>query len=278
MNIIPDYLYHYTSIENLALILKNKTFRFRRLDILDDPEEGKTSDFKTFGRFIFVSCWTGLKEESLPLWSMYAGPNMKGVRIKLPSHIFSKKSFRMKQSSVENGNYTSQNGAGYYSYIDINDMNLQQYTVVPMQENLLQKVVYTKEQHLLYPNVFTETNINSQSSKKLTKTVNFKDVGKYKQAYWSFQDEYRYIFTAAPWNKDEALNCSVEDHTRLFDRLANDYLKINYHDEAVDANKFEDMIITLSPRVTAGERVIVELLIKEYNSNAKIEESSVRIR
>ncbi len=32
----PDYLYHYTSIENLALILKNKTIRFNSLINVDD--------------------------------------------------------------------------------------------------------------------------------------------------------------------------------------------------------------------------------------------------
>lgn len=32
-------IYHYTSIENLALILKNKSIRFNRLDHVDDKEE-----------------------------------------------------------------------------------------------------------------------------------------------------------------------------------------------------------------------------------------------
>ena len=38
-------LYHYTSIETLALILKNGTIKFNRLDTVDDLEEaGYTSD------------------------------------------------------------------------------------------------------------------------------------------------------------------------------------------------------------------------------------------
>ncbi len=32
-------VYHYTSIETLALILKNKSIRFNRLDCVDDLEE-----------------------------------------------------------------------------------------------------------------------------------------------------------------------------------------------------------------------------------------------
>ena len=33
-------LYHYTSLETLALILKNRTIMFNRLDKVDDVEEG----------------------------------------------------------------------------------------------------------------------------------------------------------------------------------------------------------------------------------------------
>lgn len=40
----PEYLYHYTSIDNLALILKNKTIRFNSLINVDDPDEIKTID------------------------------------------------------------------------------------------------------------------------------------------------------------------------------------------------------------------------------------------
>ena len=35
----PDYLYHYTSIETLALILANHTFRLTSLDQMDDLQE-----------------------------------------------------------------------------------------------------------------------------------------------------------------------------------------------------------------------------------------------
>lgn len=34
-----EYLYHYTSIETLALILKNHTIRFNSLDKMDDLQQ-----------------------------------------------------------------------------------------------------------------------------------------------------------------------------------------------------------------------------------------------
>ena len=36
------HIYHYTNIETLALILKNKTIRFNRLDRVDDISEGES--------------------------------------------------------------------------------------------------------------------------------------------------------------------------------------------------------------------------------------------
>ena len=62
-----DYLYHYTSLENLALILKNRTIRFSPLSKVDDLQESRSRDLKNVGRFVFVSCWTDEKEESIPM-------------------------------------------------------------------------------------------------------------------------------------------------------------------------------------------------------------------
>ena len=60
-------LYHYTTIDTLALILKNKTIRFNRLDKVDDVEEDAFSNGVHLGQYIFVSCWTKNSEESIPL-------------------------------------------------------------------------------------------------------------------------------------------------------------------------------------------------------------------
>ena len=50
-------LYHYTSIENLLLILKTKSICFSSLENVDDMEEKETGDLQNFGRFYYVSCW-----------------------------------------------------------------------------------------------------------------------------------------------------------------------------------------------------------------------------
>lgn len=48
-----EYLYHYTSVDSLALILKNRTIRLNSLDKMDDLQEQKTSDINNFGEFFF---------------------------------------------------------------------------------------------------------------------------------------------------------------------------------------------------------------------------------
>ena len=58
-------IHHYTNIDVLALILKNRTLRFNRLDQVDDPEESNfVSNGVNIGLYAFVSCWTEAKEES----------------------------------------------------------------------------------------------------------------------------------------------------------------------------------------------------------------------
>ena len=65
---MPEELYHYTNIESLALILKNRTIRFNSLDKMDDLQETMTADVENAGRFTYVSCWTADVKENIALW------------------------------------------------------------------------------------------------------------------------------------------------------------------------------------------------------------------
>lgn len=82
-------IHHYTSIETLELILKNRTIRFNRSDKVDDPDEIELEvNGLPFAKYLLVSCWSIEEEESIPQWGIYAGKS-KGVRITLDSeHIF----------------------------------------------------------------------------------------------------------------------------------------------------------------------------------------------
>jgi len=49
-------IYHYTSMESLCLILKNKTLRFSTLSNVDDLDEGMSQEFEYDQQYLFVSC------------------------------------------------------------------------------------------------------------------------------------------------------------------------------------------------------------------------------
>ena len=55
----PKWLYHYTSIDVFALILNDPKIRFRRLDLMDDPNEALTSDLGRQGKYVMASCCSG---------------------------------------------------------------------------------------------------------------------------------------------------------------------------------------------------------------------------
>ena len=85
-------IHHYTSIETLEMILKNKSIKFNRLDQVDDKAEYKydSTVYDTnikLGKYTFVSCWTKSEMENIDLWNRY-GKGNKGVRISLDEDMF----------------------------------------------------------------------------------------------------------------------------------------------------------------------------------------------
>ena len=82
-----ERIYHYTTVDSLALILKTRTLRFTRLDGVDDVREAQQHIGIDFGKYFFVSCWTQEEAESIPQWNMYSR-EMQGVRLELPVYPF----------------------------------------------------------------------------------------------------------------------------------------------------------------------------------------------
>lgn len=65
-NSIP-YLFHYTTAETLKKIITSKAFKFSRNDRLNDKIEETRSPYVQY----YVSCFSCVKEESIPLWYIY---------------------------------------------------------------------------------------------------------------------------------------------------------------------------------------------------------------
>jgi len=267
-----EYLYHYTTIESLALILKNKTIRLNPLDKMDDLQEQKTADVENLGKFVFVSSWTDDPTESIPMWKMYTN-STAGVRIKLRKNPF-----------LWHGTYganiekvlgiPAQNDESRTKYVrtflDLSKMMDGGY-ISPQawQGNILEKVTYTDDITKLEPKVATITNEGIN--------LNTGILGKYKNLHWEFQKEWRYIMQFISVN----FKASMEDMANHAIISANKMLQgtepppFRFFDLDIDPKFFEEMEITCSPQMTYGNRVILDTLIEKYNSKARIVESEL---
>lgn len=262
-------IYHYTTIESLALILKHKTLLFNRLDCVDDTEEGSVvSSGIAIGKYVFVSCWTESAEESIPLWKMYAGDKM-GVRIGLEKEMFRK-------------------------YLYVNPfLGGQQWSgsiVLPLSREQLEAPdhvvlpILTYDGDFFYRRVQYVDNVGEKTNNAVeitpdaeghtTAHISFGEIGKYKHNRWAFQNETRFVLTILPFNPlhakpkevgSIALNSYMQNRPVGFDKY------FMHLDETI----LDNIEITLSPGATAGQRIIVESLAKQFAPNATIKPSSL---
>jgi len=78
-----EFLYHYTTVEDLLFILINRTIKFNKVDHFNDISENTRNEYVKF----FASCFTYSSNESIPLWHIYANKE-NGVRIGFPNIKF----------------------------------------------------------------------------------------------------------------------------------------------------------------------------------------------
>ena len=145
----PDRIYHYTSIDSLALILRTRKLRLSRLDGVDDATEAPQTGDIAFSKYFFVSCWTADSSESIPQWHMYTR-NMSGVRIELPAYPFIRKRLRPPETWKE-----VQSEGEIYSPVDFSEMFGSSYMITPMVSNrdfFAGPVEYTNDVQSRYTN------------------------------------------------------------------------------------------------------------------------------
>lgn len=262
---MSDYIYHYTSMESLALILKNRTFRLSSLANMDDLEEGETSDIGKFGRFTYISSWTAESEESIPLWNLYT-PNMAGVRIRMKRNMFDKE-VKKKEVNVQLEDLEYSKGL-------LEIQNQKNVVFIPYQAELID-VTYTNDESLLYPHV-SNLEVNGQNSSFTIRRENF---GKFKRKSWEFQKELRYRIHSMPFSLQEMQNYQIQNRTNEF---IHEWLYVRTHLDFVDLhiapNFFEDMEILCGPKITSAQLLIVGDLVEKYNPKATIKKSALLIR
>lgn len=247
---VPKYLYHYTSINALGFILKNRTIKFNNLCAMDDIEEGTTFEIG-YGKYAFVSSWTDLKDETIEMWKMYSD-DMRGVRIRLRSNPF---------QSVDAVNM-----------LTWNEEKALKYGYMPAQNGVvLEKVKYLPMEEI--PNYSKEDFFDIVEKGKELR-VKIGDLGKWKNAYWKFQEEWRYKISFIPIVKDVFYNTKSTEGVMLWLQGLPD-LPMKQYFLPIDESAFEDFEILLGPKTNEIDEEIVRLLVNKYNPNAVVKRSKL---
>lgn len=253
-------IYHYTSIDTLALIIRHKTIRFNRLDKVDDYEEacyGSGSTNIKLGQYQFVSCWTKDAQENISLWKMYT--NHKGVRIGMDEDMF--------VTYAINDHFKS-----YFEKF----LNFEEnYLVTPISnEAKLYDIIYVDD-----PQAKIKDLVKNEDHKSIS--INTRDAGLYKRKEWEFQKESRFKISVSPINPEmvkipkdmtpfnslwalmEALGPSI---------YTNSPINIDHFDISLKEESLKSIEVMLGPKTTEGDRILVEALLANYK-DAQITDS-----
>ena len=265
-------IYHYTSLDTLALILKNRTIKFNRLDRVDDVEEGTIESNGVYlGRNVFVSCWTENAEESIPMWNMYARGGA-GVRIALEKDMF--RDYLIQDIQLPNGQKTQ----GYiYSKLPPENFTNHDYWIMPLTDI---------EEEIFYRHIEYVNDVMEKTSKivSLTKNedgtsqtdISLKEIGKYKHKRWEFQHESRFALTVFPKNP---LLLDPKEAPNIMNNaiMQNQPLPIDSYFMHLKDDVVENIEIVISPEANEGHRLIVEALCTQYlmNNKYKIQQSEL---
>lgn len=254
------YIHHYTSIENLALILSNRTIRFSRIDKVDDLKEvdGLPQQFCTY---VFISCWTYSDEENIALWKMYTN-NMRGARITLPVKMFNEKTSKINVFE------TIRNKKNIGPFDDA-EMITEDYCICNnFREgfDFFDVVKYEDSYNKYYAKAF---NLPKKGGLILNP---ISMIGLFKKKTWSFQKECRFKIYIIPIDQRNLL---ADLTTRVINSMRNaKEIKFEYFDVNLNREVLDNIVVRKGPLCTTADAVIIDSLIKEYTSNGTIEESS----
>jgi hypothetical protein len=273
-------IHHYTNIEVLSLILKNRTLRFNRLDRVDDPEESNfISNGVDLGPYTFVSCWTEAKEESIPMWKMYTKENW-GVRLSVVKEgLF--KTYTEENGFMHNGLVATNLGAPIQFLFPAEVRYSQTKYTPPFLTTdydgcgFYRKIEYVDDvQQYAGDSVDIIKRPNGQGSIY----IRFDKVGSYKNKRWAFQEESRFVLYFMPGNSLATFNTAafdMEQNKMITSIIQNKDLGFSYYDMCLSDLAMENLVITMSPLSDSAQWAIVEALRDKYAPKAEIRRSNL---
>lgn len=262
-------IYHYTTIDSLAMILSSRSIKFNRLDEVDDMEESVESQNVWLGKYAFVSCWTEDKEESIPLWKMYSSDS-HGVRIGLDIDMFENN--RVKDLTLPGGEKMEGEISSMLAPKDILNPN---FFIFPFSSELTDlfycHINYVDDVKAKTADAFK---IWMTDSTHAAAKIAFGEIGKYKNKRWEFQKETRFRIFAQPYN---SIYADVNIGTYALDAyLTNKPLPFSKYFLSLRKEVLDEIEVTLHPNSTVSDKVIVEALCSKYANKATIAESSLK--
>lgn len=104
-------------------------------------------------------------------------------------------------------------------------------------------------------------------------------LGVHKTTAWSYQKEWRYILTAVPIGIDSVINGRLDQIVRANDVILDkcDPGIPPYYDLVISDEAFSSMKIVSSPKMTPGNRVILNALVEKYAPGIEVAESSIEL-
>jgi hypothetical protein len=287
----PENLYHYTSIETLAMILENQTLRFNNLTLMDDQQEQYTQhDSTRLAEKTFVNCWINKSEESIPLWAMY-GENMQGVRIQLPAYPFKEIDIKINEEDKHylpaDADIVDGRISTYHAFTEKNEE--QDYILKYLPSHFKVDgfyIDYTNEPEKLFPEVYKEEQREEKiydqhkgHGVKTIKEIKWKTdlIGSAKAKDWEFQQEFRYKLFV-PWTLEERKNVDrnpeqkVNESTNLTKTLGSQGIIANYFDIDLRSEALRQIHVTAGPRSSQAQKKMIKLLLKDFFQTDNIDD------
>ena len=264
-------IYHYTTIDTLALIMLNKTIRFNRLDLVDDKEEALYGsgpfDVKV-SKNVFVSCWTKNPIENQDLWQRYTKGN-RGVRIALDEEMF--------QTYQINDHFKSFFPEWFKVIEDC-------VFPLPVNEAKLYDVKYVDNNEELIRN----------SVKYENDYINFKiqELGIYKKKIeWEQQEECRFklfAFPSTPMASNKINSHLVNDMINAMETfnsllMMNHQIGLEHYDMPLKENVLDNIEVTMGPNTTYEDkakvcRILYPCSISRLFSKRRVFDSKLKMK
>ena len=258
----PEFLYHYTSIESLAYILKRATFRFTRIDRLNDPLDGLCSDVKKARTHIFVSSWTANSDDQIPMWRMYTR-DMSGIRIRLPSTLFSNSLHLETFDLGIEGKYLGCKCDPFLANCSYFGIPIRiEYVFGPLE------IIYEASREEVAKKCCGE--FIAPSGIPVTR-VNLNNLGDAKMKDWQFEQEWRFRVYATPTGFPGLGSSDLSPDVYL------PGMRIEYIDVPINRNCLSELEILIGPWGTEAHEIMVASLTSIYAPNARIAKSKIEI-